>query len=81
MIAEFWDFSTGPAPRDVNNVTGVTGVGRASRDQLVTKGGGSLIAGARDGAFAFVGRDGSVDVMPGPLPESELAAQVADLKS
>jgi thiol-disulfide isomerase/thioredoxin len=32
-------------------------------------------------AFAFVGRDGSVDVVRGPLPESELAAQVADLKS
>lgn len=31
-------------------------------------------------AFAFVGGDGSVDVVPGPLPESDLAAQVADLK-
>ena len=32
-------------------------------------------------AFAFVGREGSVDVVRGPLPGSELAAQVADLKS
>ena len=31
-------------------------------------------------AFAFVGGDGSVDVVRGPLPESDLAAQVAKLK-
>lgn len=32
-------------------------------------------------AFAFVGRDGSVEVVSGPLPESDLAAQVAQLAS
>ncbi len=30
-------------------------------------------------AFAFVARDGSVEVVRGPLPESDLAARVADL--
>lgn len=32
-------------------------------------------------AFAFIGRDGSVDVVRGPLPESDLAGQVAKLAS
>lgn len=32
-------------------------------------------------AFAFIGRDGAVEVVRGPLPESELATQVAGLKA